>query len=44
MKPYGVGAMEVAVKEWTAAGPVMWVELLTSSDVYVSSLARFEKP
>lgn len=44
MRPYGIGTEEVVVKEWTAAGPVTWVELLATSDVHVSSQARFEKP
>lgn len=44
MKPYGVGSKEVVVKEWTAAGPITWVELLATSDVHVSSQAKFEKP
>lgn len=44
MKHYGVDAKEVVLKQWTAAGPVTWVDLLARSDVQASSRARFERP
>jgi hypothetical protein len=44
MRHYGVDEKEVVLKQWTAAGPVTWVDLLARSDVHVSSRARFERP
>lgn len=37
MRNYQVSPEEVAAKEWTAAGPVTWVELLATTNVHVFS-------
>jgi intracellular sulfur oxidation DsrE/DsrF family protein len=37
MRSYKVGPEEVGAKEWTAAGPVTWVELLATTNVHVFS-------
>jgi intracellular sulfur oxidation DsrE/DsrF family protein len=37
MRNYKVSPEEVGAKEWTVAGPVTWVELLATTNVYVSS-------